>query len=597
MQTIFKNDEYIKLYSQIQKRICLLEPNSDDESIDEIFQLLPSNFFDEKENLIMICRSFGMLGRYRRKIGRVVIKLFDRIMKHIKRDLQNESSILWNIFGGCFYYKFLMYQEGLINIDFIILCAQSDKTSKTAEYFLPEIIEYDIELFEKEIKFKYPCFSSLDSYSQENIQRIKILRNKHLKWLKESSDYFDEFYGEIEKDPLRLSIKKDDVYSFQKIISQTNLSINSVISESIIENFLRIHVDLHLIEYSVAYEAFDIFKFLLMNGAELNCNVIAYAIQSGNYDVIHIVESKMKEEFEKYALSYAIGSWNQEIIKYVIENYNFEFFNFEKNEKSDKCDMKKIQDDENDEEINEDIDNNNEDVILKIINNTFFSFNFWFFRKYLLPFFIKHPKFVENHIYQIILRSLEDISFYFTKNLIEYPGLDINYTSPDQRQSFLLVAVDYNNTIAVRHLLQNQKIDVNGEAFYSPLFYACANFADLKIIEMLINHPNINFNFHEPQFNDSILQISMIRGNAYAMKLLINTFPDIEIDNIYDDIEFCIKSNHLMTLKIFINYLKKQFNCTNFNQVIEYSKQFLVQNGDDGTFCNILINIINEINS
>lgn len=184
MEKIFTNTSKLNFYVKIQKKLSKLKPNSSDDDIQEIFAKIPSTFYDEKQNLIILCQLFGFIGRFRRQMGRITIKLFENIMKYLKKDLQNESQFFWNIFGSCSYFKFLMYKEGLIDIDQIILSAQSNEKSLVAEYFLPEILEHNPESFHKEIKFKFACFQLEESYSPEKVQDIKNLREKHLMWLK-----------------------------------------------------------------------------------------------------------------------------------------------------------------------------------------------------------------------------------------------------------------------------------------------------------------------------------------------------------------------------------------------------------------------------
>lgn len=86
----------------------------------------------------------------------------------------------------------------------------------------------------------------------------KELRKKLFKWYKESNDFKDPFYRETEKNPLRLSIKTDNVDQFQMILSNLNLSIDSKIMESVIE---QSHVKLFeesLIDYAIEYNAINI---------------------------------------------------------------------------------------------------------------------------------------------------------------------------------------------------------------------------------------------------------------------------------------------------------------------------------------------------
>lgn len=623
MNNLFKNEIKIKLYSKIQKGLHNLKSNASDDEIREIFTILPSNFFDEKDNLIMICQLFGMVGRYRRPMGRVVIKLFESILNIIKRDLQNESSIIWSFFGGCFYFKLWMYKEGLIDMEQIILASQNDNSSKTAEYFLPEIIQYDRELFEKEIKHKFPIFSSEESYSQESIQKLISLREKHFIWLKESGDFSHESYREIEKDPIRYAIKTDDISSFQTLLSQSNLSIDSTIQESIIENFLRVQTELHIIEYTINYNSIKIFKFLMMNGAKLNLNVIDYAIHSNNYDIIHIVESAMKEEFNKTAIRFAIISWNQNLIQYILDNCNLDFLfeseiqNQEENNKNQNVNENqeeniknenkqkennenpnKNDNDENNDDNNEEDENNKtpkDKLILLMIENSIFSYNFKFFKSILLPYLRNNPSFSQKFINDIIMMSFSDMSYYFPGEFIQYPGVDINYVSPDHRTTFLLLAVEQNNSRAVEQLLKIPNIDVNGQAHYSPLFYSCASFKSMKIVKMISQHPNVDINFREPEFNDSSFQISMITGNVYAMKYLIQTFPNIVVDNFCEDSYFCVHYNHFMTLKIFIKYFMDKYEIGRFDSLIELCKDYILNQSQNSLLVQIFTDIVDEL--
>ena len=168
MENLFRDEEKINIYTKIHKCINSLQPDSDEEAIDSIFEIIPSEFLNQKNELIMICQFFGFLARYGQHFGHLVIKLFERIMNFLKIYLQNESSIVWNFFGGHFCFKLWMYEEGLIDIDTIVLSAQKDETSKTARFFLPEIIEHYPEIFHKEIKHSFEDeFSDEKKYSKE----------------------------------------------------------------------------------------------------------------------------------------------------------------------------------------------------------------------------------------------------------------------------------------------------------------------------------------------------------------------------------------------------------------------------------------------
>lgn len=600
MDSIF-NKSKVNLYAKIQRNLSLLKPNSTEEEIDSIFQQIPPSFYEEKENLIMICQFLGMIGRYRRQMGRITIQLFEKIMKYIKKNLSDDPSLFWNIFGSCSYFKYWMYKEGLIDVNQILMSSQSEETSLSAEYFLPEIIENDPELFHSEIKKKFPCFSSENSYSSEKVKQLKILREKHLKWLKESGDYHDESYREIEKDPIRLAIKIDDISTFQSILSHSNLSINSTISESMIEHFLRTKIEMHLIDYAANYCAFNIFNFLILNGAKIEIGILNFIIHSDNYYMIHVVESKINQIFREHAIYFAIIGWNYEFIKYIIDNYGYTFLENEEESESDNENNDQEENanqeedknqDENENKNQDENENQEEDLsILKIIDNTIYCYNMYFFKSILLPFLRKNPNIFENNFQIISASSLTDLSFYFTEQLINYSKKDeINPFLSKSINSLLIIAIDNNNTRAFEKLIDFQYVDPN-----SLFFYSCVNFANLKIIEILSHRHDFDCNYKHPLFNISILQVSMIKGNSYVLKFLFRNFPDIKLDDLCDEILYCIKLDHLLTLKILIEHMLNKYDDAKFQETIDdYIKKFPKSKRNE-TFAVKLLEIIDEI--
>lgn len=212
MFNFFNDTTKIKFFSQIQNDLSSLPSNSKDEQINEIIEKIPNNFLNNKDDLMMICQLFAYNSRAVSNTNkRNSIKLFQKILIPIKTHLKDESSFFWQIFKGLFCFKLWMHDEGLISIEQIIRETRKDTTGTVALYFLPEIIEEEPEIYSKEIKFLLK-----KEYSEEHITEFKELRQKYFKWLIESSDFMDSSYLAIEKDPLRLSIKRDDVDGFQK---------------------------------------------------------------------------------------------------------------------------------------------------------------------------------------------------------------------------------------------------------------------------------------------------------------------------------------------------------------------------------------------
>ena len=187
-----------------------------------------------------------------------------KILQPIKDHLQGESSFLWNICGGNMYLKLWLFKENLISIDQIINSAQIHNTNIIAEYFLPEIVKYNPEYYEKEIQFKIQ-----KKYTKEDIYNFEKLREKHIKWYLSTNDYHDPVYPEIETNHLRLAIKTDDFDNFQKILSESNISKTTKIEESVIESFLLYPRPRSLLDYSIHFKAINIVKFLILNEVEI----------------------------------------------------------------------------------------------------------------------------------------------------------------------------------------------------------------------------------------------------------------------------------------------------------------------------------------
>ena len=257
-------------------------PNCKEEEIDRIIKLIPNSYITNKDDLLVICRIFGYYGRYALKtcIGNC-IKLFERIIEPIKKHLQDQSSFFWDIFGGLNLFKLWMYEEGLITIDVIIQSAALDTSNTILEYFLPEIIEKEPFIYNMEFKKRIKTPPSI-----EFISEFKEIRKKLFEWYRQSNDFNDPLYREIEKDPLRLAIKTDDIGQFQSILSNLNTPINSEISESVLEQSLISKTkSINFIDYAIEYNSIKIFKYLIMNDAELTVRSDEYSIYSRNYEI------------------------------------------------------------------------------------------------------------------------------------------------------------------------------------------------------------------------------------------------------------------------------------------------------------------------
>ncbi|KAK8898407.1 hypothetical protein M9Y10_000694 [Tritrichomonas musculus] len=560
MDNILKDSAKIKIYTEIQGKLCDLEPNASDDKINEIINLIPPSFLNQKEDLMKICQFFSYIARNDRitKKGDS-IKLFEKIMEPIKTHLQDQSSFFWNIFGGILCLKLWMYEEGLIAIDTIIQLLDPS----TTEYFLPEIKEKCPEYYDKQVKNHLQ-----NQYSDEYLTEFKEKRKKYFTFLRESNDYRDPSYRDLENDPLRLAIKTDDIDSFQKILSNSNLSVNSMICESLIESHALKFGEVPLIEYVILFNSINIFKYLIMNDVEMKGKVIGSSFCQRNYEIIHIIESKMKEDFLEKALYTALGSWNLELTEYVLENYDFNYI------------------------LKSDIDPKYDEDVVEIIDYTFYSSNFIFLETILLPFLRKNPLFVKRNIRNIIIKTFFDFSGFFTTEFLKYP--EINYENVDGR-SFLVIAIHERNSNSVEALLKNPNVDITSllHGSFTAFQVACGIQSDLKIIKLFLKHPKFDMKY-EMSLSIPLIDILTSKNNFLALEYLSENCPDFKPKINLDSFYVFYSEQNIYTLKVLLKLYLKLNEDKSFNDVINCFKRS-VQNDTMDNFIDQLNKIYLEI--
>ena len=80
------------------------------------------------------------------------------------------------------------------------------------------------------------------------------------------------------------------------------MSINSQIIELVIENSYFQPAQVSLIEYAIEFNSIKIFKYLLMNNVKIETESIFNSIRNRNYEIIHLVESKIIDKFKEFSL-------------------------------------------------------------------------------------------------------------------------------------------------------------------------------------------------------------------------------------------------------------------------------------------------------
>lgn len=274
-----------------------------------------------------------------------------------------------------------------------------------------------------------------------------------------------------------------------------------------------------------------------MNDATVKINPFS-SIRNRNYEIIHIIENKVKEKFAEESLDCSVESWNFEMVEYSMENYDFNFLN------------------------ESDIDSKYDEMILSLVNAIFFSFNFIFFDSIFLPFLRMNSRFVSQRIHEIVYESFQDKSCFFAKELLKYPGIDINFQSNNEHNAnFFAKAIKDRNLNAIELLLKNPKFNVNWPCFglYLPLQFACLAFTDMRVVEMLAKR------------SDSIMvafQLCVKQGNSYAVSYFLKNF-DIEMNNFDVFFFYLIKNHFLFTLKMCLLYYIENNKDKDVDQIIK----------------------------
>lgn len=266
MDKIPLDEGKVRFYAQIQENLCNLSEDSSDEDIDKLINQIPAEYLTQKGDLMKICELFASYARFHSlKSKRSTFKLLDKIMSHLFYQMNRH-------FSGVFLVAIYILNIGSIKKVLFLLIMSF--------YWL-----------------KYN-----QTFTEENIKEYKKRREVHLKWLQNSCDYNDSIYDQIETNRFRLSIKRDDIDTFQRLLSESNHPIESNISELTFECQIISRSVHSLLDYSILCKALKNFKFLILNDAKLTELTVYYTISSNNYEIIHIIESKITELFSKNAL-------------------------------------------------------------------------------------------------------------------------------------------------------------------------------------------------------------------------------------------------------------------------------------------------------
>lgn len=238
------------------------------------------------------------------------IDIFIEVAKSPKNNFTSDDYIA-NFSNKFFIYK--LYESKLITLESIY--AKSLHSEIFSEFFFPEIHENypNSKLLTKEAYDKMRNSINNEGYRYDE-KDVQSYLNK-----------FIEFRSKgLNPNLISDSIRNDDIEKLQKLLSQTNTPINSIIKKSIFERYIFIEKDEPtLVEYACYYGSFQCFKFLFQQLLTIPESVSIYAVAGGNYEIIHIIE-RSHIKFSNKSLRTSIRFFQPEITEYLEETFNFE---------------------------------------------------------------------------------------------------------------------------------------------------------------------------------------------------------------------------------------------------------------------------------
>lgn len=194
----------------------------------------------------------------------------------------------------------------------------------TLLWFAPEIEKSNRAAFDRKIL-------SIVSRTHENPRFMSFLRQTAKAFNNnddddDSSDYNWEFYKRdrelgINRSPIAIAIRYDDLDTFQDILTKSQMGINDKIPISMFERCDFVNNGPTLIQFAAFFGSKKIFKFLIMNNADLtvtdDTNKITlnhFAVAGGDIEIIRLChcENDNMDGVIEYADDYyhvAIADW------------------------------------------------------------------------------------------------------------------------------------------------------------------------------------------------------------------------------------------------------------------------------------------------
>ncbi|OHT12849.1 hypothetical protein TRFO_17095 [Tritrichomonas foetus] len=352
------NISILKTLQNLQSLLIDIVNNADfelEEKMEKLFCYF--NEIEIENNMMIYDRFIGLLSHISivrssstKNIFHIITKILNQLIwKHSLKNLFTSSRLL-------FYFSennpilLYLYENNVIELSSIKTRLEKYPSFNMHHFFFPEMVSNFItDYFMKSIcsigEKSHRFHENTNSYDE----LVKFTQNNEVKTFisyivtnarKIESDlnstiqrsFQNETSYEIRTnchsdDELARIIQKDDITSFISYTIKKAYQLEFGLNSNIKSSYLEINPDINrcptgisLLEYSMAFGAINIFKYLWLNRVEYSQLSMRYSIIGGNSEIIQILlnESRYKYTKDEYIISI---KYHQQDIKQFLENH------------------------------------------------------------------------------------------------------------------------------------------------------------------------------------------------------------------------------------------------------------------------------------
>ena len=466
------NNKFIEMNNieTLQKKII----NINNENFEEFFNYLHSSYFLKTKRavrqLLFSIDSLVTFNRLPLQYANAILK--DGLLKKVLKEMFTPNELIF-VFEQNILLLTLLDEE-IITIQSLMdeVCGGKDFFF----FFFPEIKKKDHKYYDESIN----KFQELLPLKDDNVH--DVLRRKG-----QNEDEFACF------------IENDDIINFRKYFCLENHSPNDLIpySKYLRHQFVNLeHCMPSLVEYAAFFGSIQIFKFLYLEGAKLTSNITFFAIAGGNYEIIHFLEEN-KFTFDEADLKIAIQFHHDEIVEYIINNYDVEFS-------------------------------------LEHFQTSILSFNYHFFYDMY-----------EKHKFKTRLNEKINGSYLIVDSVNRGYSEVIELLSENDSTPIDFNVKDNNEFTAIQMAIMNDRIDIlqyllqyhhNNNNLNCTFRFAATRLAREDLLEILLKIDSIDVNEYYEKYGKNSLLCAVSLNNYYVVKLLVNDpRTNINAEVLYDE--------------------------------------------------------------